>query len=66
MAKRIRKRAVDPDRVRSRLYDIVLTGEDKDAVNAARVLLREQPEVHDGPDGDLLAQLATALRSPDL
>ena len=57
----VRKRRVDPDRVRSRLYRIVLEGEDRDAVAAARVLLQGQAEKGDGPDAGLLAELKEAL-----
>ena len=57
MPKRIRRRKVCPDRIRSRLFEIVLTGEDRDAVNAARVLLsQDRGQVAGGPDEDLLAE----------
>ena len=54
---------MDPERVKSRLFRIVLEGEDRDAVAAARVLLREAPAVTEGPKTDLLDDLRHALRN---
>ena len=59
----VRKRKVDLERVRSRLYSIVLSGEDREAVQAARVLLSERrEETATGPDIDLLEKLAEQSR----
>ena len=67
MPKRVRRRKVCPDRIRSRLFEIVLTGDDRDAVNAARVLLSQDRDRADGgPDEDLLANLTAALKGDDL
>ena len=67
MATRIRRRKIDPARIRSRLYRIVLEGDDKDAVNAARVLLRETTDGDgQGPDQSLLEELKQALSSDGL
>ena len=64
--KTVRRRKVDPGRIRSRLFSIVLEGEDRDAVAAARVLLAGQPDTGPGPDTDLLAELRDALGKGNL
>ena len=67
MATSIRKRRIDPDRIRSRLYRIVLNGQDRDAVQAARVLLGEKHDTEAAePDPDLLAELAAAVKEQEL
>lgn len=62
-SKQVRKRKIDLERVRSKLYTIALEGADRDAVGAARVLMnhaRQSPE--DGQvDLDMLEQLKDAL-----
>ena len=59
---RVRKRKIDLDRVRSRLYRIVLEGSDRDAVAAARALARDaQEQGPQGPSENLLEDLRDAL-----
>ena len=59
--RRVRKRKIDPARVRSRLYEIVLDGADKDAVAAARVLLADRTHEEAAPDVDMLDDIRQAL-----
>ena len=60
--RQVRKRKIDADRVKSRLYQVVLEGNDRDAVTAARVLLRETADAESrGPDDNLLSELRDAL-----
>ena len=60
--KTVRKRKIDLDRARTRLYNIVLEGADKDAVAAARVLFREASiPATTAPNVDLLEDLRKAM-----
>ena len=54
----------DMEQVRRRLYSIVMRGEDRDSVNAARLLLREDGMDEAGPDAILLDQINEALKQP--
>ena len=58
-------RKVSLDKVRRRLYDIVLEGEDRDSVNAARILLREDEAGEAGPDTALLDDVRRALMNEE-
>ena len=67
MTRTVRRRRIDLDRVRSRLYTIVLEGEDRAAIAAARVLLLDAPTSADeGPDASLLADIQAALVQKNL
>lgn len=61
-ASRVRKRKIDLDRVRSRLYQIVLFGPNREAIQAARVLLREDDAPGQPVNKDLLKELTDALK----
>lgn len=57
-----RRRLISYDRVRTRLYNIVLDGEDFHAIQAARVLLGEKKgEGAPAVDASLLQEIADAL-----
>ena len=56
----------DLEQVRRRLFHIAMNGEDKDSVNAARILLRDDTAEPDGPDGTLLADVRDALLKENL
>ena len=65
----VRKRKVDLKRVRSRLYNIVLEGTDKEAVAAARVLLGAEPNRNveeSKADPQYLEQIRAALHGKGL
>ena len=57
----------DAEQVRRRLYWIAMNADPKDAVAAARVLLADAGDKSEGgPDEDLLAELAQAMRGDSL
>ena len=65
----VRKRKIDVARVRSRLYNIVLDGDDKEAVSAARVLLNSEPAqnvAESRADPEYLAAIREALHGKGL
>ena len=67
MTRTVRRRRIDLDRVRSRLYTIVLEGEDRAAIAAARVLLLDAPTSTDeGPKPALLDSIREALVQKNL
>ena len=56
----------DPEQVLRRLYHIVMNGEHKDSVAAARLLLSEGAADATGPDADMLANITETLKKGEL
>lgn len=60
---RARRRKIDLERTRSRLYAITLDGDDKEAIQAARVLLKDYNTGQaEEVDDNLLMEVVDALR----